>query len=524
MALPFNPMSFVTPYTAVGTGHRGGGEGFANSMNQARQQKVSEGYLQNAQRQTDFSQKKYGEDEIDKAHQALLGAVASGDQDKIEAAANNMRVVGARYGVTIDEIRSDRAEANVAGQTSTAKKAIAEVGSEENPLDLDAYERDQAALKDQSRQAKGKYKPGESEAADSRIDAELQADRKAQAFTGGVRTPGGSLPAQAGLTATSSEMAPRTPGGSLPQPASAAEPAGASEAPLRGYTLRGPDGKTLYQVSPQDVIKGQRERVGGVFDNLPAEELDAGAVKEAKSIAMGLVGVLTPQQAVAKGLEHLEKGQQRRGALQAVEANHRPRFGGGGTGPAADWATGKQGAAMNQFSDEMDATSKIIMDKYKLPALNAADQQVRSAAAGLDHADNPASQKLAIKQIIKSMSGAVVTDTESRYYEQAAGIKASLENILAQWTGDEMSPQYVGAVKNVVHQWMALADHTRRVAAEDGGNYFESKVMGRAPQEVIGQGADGVYNFIASGGSVVTSGRPKRKPATPAGGVSEDDF
>lgn len=440
MALPFNPMSFVTPYTAVGTGHHGGGASFANTMNQTRQQKVSEGYLQDLQNNTAFRQKKSGETEIDQAHQALLNAVASGNQDQIEAAANNMRVVGARYGVTIDEVRSDRAEANVAGQTSTAKKALDKAapeggkfgtGADDSPFDVDAYDRQQG----QARQARGAYRPGEAEAADVRIDAALEADR-----TPAVRTPGGSLPAQAGAAAIPADMAPRPPGGSLPQTASAAEPAGASEAPLRGYTLRGPDGKTLYQVSPQDVIKGQRERVGGVFDNLPADELDAGAVREAKSIAMGLVGVLTPQQAVTKGLEHLEHGQQRRGAMQITEANHKPRFGGGGGG----------GGLLGKGSDIAES-----LRYYSGPARTAAmktvneDQQYADMEQGLNSGD-PALQRNAINVLYKIRAGTAVSAAEDARVGGIVSALDKLENKFRQWTGGPISPELLDAMKQIV--------------------------------------------------------------------------
>ncbi len=160
--MAINPMAFVTPYTAVGTSRIGAGQGFANVINNARNTKVQEGYLANTQRRQSVDEQRYNNQEVDKAHQSLLSAIASGDQDAVEAAANNLRAVGSRYGVTIDEVRSDRAQANIAGQTGKANKALSAaeapeggrygLGTEEVPFDVDAYDAAQA-------QASGKQTP-----------------------------------------------------------------------------------------------------------------------------------------------------------------------------------------------------------------------------------------------------------------------------------------------------------------------------------------------------------------------------
>ncbi len=506
--MAINPMAFVTPYTAVGASRIGAGQGFANVINNARNTKVQEGYLANTQRRQSVDEQRYNNQEVDKAHQALLSAIASGDQDAVEAAANNLRAVGSRYGVTIDEVRSDRAQANVAGQTSTANEALREaapeggkygLGTEEAPFDVDAYDAAQA-------QASGKQTPDQEAASNARIDAELAADAKAQAFTGGIRTPGGSLPAQVGGPA---EPGPRPPGGVLPRAASAAEPPGASEAPLRGYTVRGPDGKELYKVSPEDVVNGQRARVGAVFDGLPADVADAGAVAEAKKIATGLVGVLTPQQAVQKGLEHLQQGQQRRGALQITEANRKPRWGtGGGAAPTDGWATGKTGAAMNQFGDDIYKAITTFSSTGKLPALNAADQAIRVAEQGLQAAGNPAEQRFAVQQLIKAMSGLTVSVAEDNRYQRLAGVLPQMENLLAQFTGERMSPEYIRRVLGVVQQWRASSAQVRAEIASEAAETFSTVAAGRAPDDVVADGASAVYNALITG-----SGMPRRTQA-----------
>jgi hypothetical protein len=284
-------------------------------------------------------------------------------------------------------------------------------------------------------------------------------------------------------------------------------------------------------VAPKEVEGRKRKRVVGIFEELRAKTKDPQEhqwIGEAEGIAGKLVGVVPIDKAAQAGLEHFTNRVNEAGKLAMVEANRKPRWGGGGgvakTGDG--WVTGKQGTVMNQFSAEMDDTVRITMDKYKIPALNTADQQVRAAKAGLARADNPASQRLAIRQIIKAMSGLVVTNAEGRIYEQASGLIDQLENAFAQLSGGAMSPGYIQSIMGVVDQWIGLADATRAQAANDGAEFFASKVNGRAPDDVIQEAAGGVYNMVVGGGSAprvkTSSSRNVPKPEPAAGGDPAD--
>lgn len=496
MPLPFNPAQFVTPYTGT-SGAIGAGRGFADMILGFKNQKTSQGYLENTQNQTAFAQKKYGEEQVDGAHKALLSAIASGDQDQVEAAANNMRVIGARYGVTIDEERSDRAEANVAGGKTQARASQA-VEQEEEPAEPEEPEAgadgngseppDTTAQQEKFFRIWGQMGGGkpqapsappdfdaDEEAANARIDQQLQADR-AQPFTG-MRPPGGVLPrAPDGVVDLDEGGAPpleiggpMPPGGVLPRQASVAEPPGASEAPLRGYTLRGPDGKVIYQVSPKDVVSGQRQRVGAVFDGLPANAGDAGAVAEAKQIAMGLVGVLTPQQAVAKGLDHLEQGQHGRMALDTVEANRKPRFGGGGAGGGLMGKGQDISESIRYYDSAARQQAKKIFDE---------DSQYADMEGGLNSGD-PGLQRNAINVLYKIRAGTAVSAAEDARVSGIVSMLDKYENKFRQWTGGPISPEMLNAMQQIVAMKRAINSDMQQRIYDHQAELYEAQNEGK---------------------------------------------
>lgn len=501
--MALNPMSFVTPYTAVGSGGRGGGASLANSMQGARSAKTQEGYLANQQRQQAFSEQKYGQKEMDEARERLDAALMSGNQDAVELAANNLRAVASRNGFSLTETRSD---AQLKSGVSTAvgeqkavgsagKLAPGEVGSEETPLDLDAYEAEQ-------RQAKGKYTPGEEAASNARINAELEPSP----FTG-MRPPGGSLPAAPGKA---SAPAIRTPGGSLPA-ASAAEPPGASEAPLRGYTITGPDGKPIYSVAPKDVEGRQRQRVTGIFQELRAKTKDPQEhqwLGEAEAIAGKLVGVTTLEKAAQVGLEHFTSRVNGANKLAMVEANRKPRWGGGG-GATGGYATGKDGQAQRAMTDDAWTAVQNTMGNFDIKGLNKTDNGLANAQTGLN-STNPASQRGAIRNILKAMSGLTVNAKEEAGYERLAGLAEQASNMLRQLTGDEMSPEYIAAVKQMLSEWRSESARIR----SDAGRRAADAYMGfspQAPPEVIQEQADTIFRYFVGG----SAGGSKPKYRTP---------
>lgn len=446
MALPFNPMSFVTPYTAVGSGHRGGGASFANSINQAKQQKVSEGYLANTQHQTEQNDKRFGQKEVDQARERLDSSLLSGNQDAVELAANNLRAVASRYGFSLSETRSD---AQLKSGVSTAVgKQEAEVGTEANPFDVDAYDAAQAKAKEPTNGSSDKVNAE----ADARIDAEL-AKEQPNPFTGGV--PGGSLPAASGKTAAASVSPVRTPGGSLPA-ASAAEPPGASEAPLRGYTLLGADGKPLYSVAPKDIEGRQRQRVGDVFEGLASKTQDANELQwlsQAKAEAEKLVGVMPLDEAVKTGLAHYVGQMNGRDKLAMVEANHK-RFGGGGGTPGLIGKNDDRAESTDKYGDNIE----MALQHRGIPA----SEQALSQAEGALLSGDPALQKDALKIILKARSGLTVSEAERRSYSMVDGALPALSNAISQWTGEPLDEQTVRSYLSIVQNMRRANEKTQR--------------------------------------------------------------
>jgi hypothetical protein len=501
-------MSFVTPYTAVGTSRIGAGQGFANVINQARNARVQEGYLQNTQKRTDLDEQHYGQQEMDKARRQLDAAMESGNNDMAEAAVRNLKVIAERYGLGVAETRSDIAlntgvtdkvgDQKALTPGSAGKLRPDEVGSEEKPLDVDAYDAAQKVPTD-----------GSSDRVNSEADARID-----QA----LRTPGGSLPAGPPSPPETTDLTPgeekqfqawakasgirdlnspdahydyrgfwkstggapirwgkdhfpdtfkqhghptfsneseyakgdggswqgetfvppiRTPGGSLPTPVTA----GAREAPLRGYTLIGRDGKPLYTVAPKDVEANQRKRVGDVFAGLASKSTDPKEkewLAEAEAAAAAAVGTMPLDEAVQVGLKLFMQRVQGAQALATTEANHKPRPGGGG------------GGLMGKGADIAES-----IRYYSIPAANRAQKiinetdQYADMQAGLESGD-PALQRNAINVLYKIRAGTAVSAAEDARVGGIVSMLDKLENKFRQWTGGPISPELLAAMKQIV--------------------------------------------------------------------------
>ena len=512
--LPFNPMSFVTPYSAVSTANPGAA--FGNALAQAKQSKISEGYLANAQRQQGVNEQRYGQEELDKARQQLDSALMSGNQDAVELSANNLRAIASRYGYSLAETRSDAQLRS--GVATPVGKQEAEPGSEENPIDIDAYDAKQGAVRvpgGSLPQLPGKaYKPTEAES-NARIDESLKtggnqlmgaettqlpaAQEKAfQAWakkngitdvndpqahydyrgfwlSGGDHKSGDHFPdtfKQHGHETFSEEsayssgpgdggrwngeqfsppqrsaftgnMAPsiRPPGGSLPA-SPIAEPPGASEAPLRGYTLNGPDGKPIYSVAPKDVLTNQQKRAMGVFEGLASKTKDPQELQwldQARAETEKLVGVMPLEEAVKTGLAHYIGQMNSRDKMAMVEANHK-RFGGGGGG----------GAMLGKGSDAAESV-QIYDDNatHQTEKIQEEDRQYGAIEDAINSGD-PSVQRDAINQLLKIRSGSAVTAAEDARISRINGLMPQLSSMFGQWTGGQMSPEMVNTIRQIV--------------------------------------------------------------------------
>lgn len=531
-----NPMAFVTPAPGtsgpIGAGASLGRLGEEMRSNRERE-KNSQGYLALQTRQQDFNEEQHRHAEMDKAIADLDDARLLGNADHVALAEDNLRRVAQRngFGISAEEsARSPGGESTTyidrelpAAAGTDAVETDAEPESAEpteTPHETDTTEQQEAFFRGLA--AKGKKgkttapavpkvstADQEEAASNARIDAELEKDRLLSRQFGGQLPPRAEVAEGPAKESGAPEL--MVPGQLPPQRS------------LSTLTITDSKGRPFYQAGgdAKSVADRQRARALGVFQELSKQAGSEGEqrlIRQSGDVAAGLVGTMPLERAVQHGLDLYRQGMLNSNKLEVVQANRKPRFGGGGSvgAPKGDgWATGRAGAAMNQFSAEMDDTVRITMEKYKLPALNSSDQQVRSAAAGLQRADNPASQRIAVKQIIKAMSGLTVSVQESQFYDQAAGIQAQMENLVSRFTGDEMSPEYVQAINGVVQQWMSLTDEIRKSAAQDGADFFASKVSGRAPDDAIQQAAGGVYNMLVGGGSAPKSSAGKRANVAP---------
>lgn len=560
MPLPFNPAQFVTPYTAAGQSHIGAGQGFANTMGNLRQQKVSEGYLANQTRQLDTNDKRYAQQELDKARAQLDNALALGNQDEVDLALNNLKAIGARHGYSVAETRSDaRLESGVSsdvGEQSAEplQQTAEEVQEAEEPLPTEApppvdtrSEQDEFFRKlaskgkkpgkmtksawaqqefrsndniDRALAAGGDLPGSEPETQappgpmrnpfTGGIPDPLAAPPERNAFTGGIPTPGGVLPSalpsqDASAPATTQPMRP--PGGVLPQ---------AEEAPraaLRGYSINGPDGKPLYAVAPKDIAMRQRQRVAEVFTGLANETQDVderAMLAQAGAAAQKMVGVVPIDKAVAQGLQLYTDAMRRKNALDVVQANRKPRYVGGGGPTASGFATGQVGTAQRAMTDDAWTAINNTDKHFDITGLNKMDNGLSMASSGLN-STNPASQRGAVQNILKAMSGLTVNAEEKATYQGLAGLAERARNKLAEITGDEMSPQYVAEVKQMLNEWRAEAQKIREIAGQTAENAYRAFAV-QAPPEVIDRQAAGIRSFIMSGRVVGAVG--SQPPAT----------
>lgn len=595
MALPFNPMSFVTPYTAVGTSRIGSGAAMANAANAARNTKVQEGYLANTQKRTDLEEQHYGEQAMDQARAQLEAALEFGNPDRTEAALNNLRVIAQRYGYPVTEVRGtaqlDNGVADAMSETRAVTGASGS-GTEEDPFDVDSPEFQAEAEAETKPSGSATYSeedianhlrsvgglkalstgPASADPNEAGANARIDAQLAPSPFTGQV--PGGSLPSPFGgniplsalkpvpmpdrpMTADPSlpraipmpeafsvdpslpravpmpviepggsgalkkfgiggggsgsrpEAAPRVPGGSLPiappQP-STGQPA------LQGFSILGKDGKPLYTVAPKDIENRQRSRATGVFQGLREKTRDPNEqqwLDEAEAIAGRLVGVVSLDEAVKAGLAHFTNRVNGANKMAVVEANRKPRYGGGGGAPSTGgYATGREGQAQRALTDDAWAAVNNTMANFDIKGLNKTDNGLANAQAGLT-SSNPASQRGAIRNILKAMSGLTVNAKEEAGYAQLAGLAEQARNMLAQLTGDDMSPEYIAAVKQMLSEWRAESAKIRGEAGRKAADAYLSFAP-QAPDDVLQGQADGIYRYFVGGDG--GGGAPKYKP------------
>jgi len=486
MALPFNPLSLVTPYTAVSTANPGAA--FGNALSQARQSKVSEGYLQNTQHQTAEADKRYGQQEVDKARAQLDAAMELGNSDVVESALNNLRAVGARYGITVNETRSDAKLTSGVKTPLGAQKAAPDTSAFTGLMPGEDADKSQEAFE------KGLIDESESTPKPTRYESGGKTTPEALAA---IRPPGGSLPQTVDMgdvdspefrAAAAAESGAPVPGGSLPQAKPEAPSDG--ETPLQGYSLNGPDGKPLYSVAPRDVVIRQRQRVTNVFDGLASKTDDPqekALIAQAQATAERLVGVRPIDDAVKEGLLLYTQGMQRMNVLKGIDLNHKGRALGAGGAPAtmtSGVVGGKEGQLLGQLSDDELQLIQHFKANSRFPAMEEADRGARAALNSLNSA-NPASQFFAIRQLIQSMSGKTVGAKEEGFYARMSGLADEIANRFNMAAGEEMTPEYRSKVQALLQEMASYYSAERANLGKEAATYYEGRMQDRADPDYI---------------------------------------
>lgn len=455
----------MTPYTALSVGNAG--KDFMDSLAQARASGVSEGYLKNAQRQQAVGEERYGQQELDKARSQLDQAMLSGNSDMADAALNNLKTIASRYGLSIAETRSSAALDTGVTDKFGQQKAEPSYGSgtKEDPFDADSpgFKASAGAIDNGSDDRTN-------EEADQRINQALVAERAAP-FTG-MRPPGGSLPP---VAAQGSPAPIRTPGGSLPAP----ETAGVGEAPLRGYTLLGKDGKPMYTVAPRDVEMSQRKRVEDVFSAL-AEKTDDPQEKQwlsqAQAMAGKLVGTMPLDDAVKEGLQMFTGRVQGLQKLAIVQANKKG-LGGPGVPSGLMGKNDDRAESVEKYADDIEGALQHA-------GIPKAEEMLGQAEGALRSGD-PALQKDALKLILQARSGLTVTEAERRSYNQVDGALSGLQATLAQWTGAPLPEGQVRALMAIVQNMRQANGATRQSLIDHYRKVYEAQNRRKVADDVL---------------------------------------
>ncbi len=303
-----------------------------------------------------------------------------------------------------------------------------------------------------------------------------------------------------------------------PQAASAQVP------PLPGMNLPtriSKGGKTLYEST------GPSGRwapmVSQVFDPVAnhADPEIAQAGKRAQAMARSLIGVdgLTPEKAIKIAKDEFDNAYRQIIDMRQTALGSKPRGGGGAGGvPSTGYATGGLRTAQGALTDDAWKAIDATMVNYGIRSLNATDNGLRGAQGGLN-SSNPASQRGAIRNILKAMSGLTVNAKEEAGYERLAGLAEQARNMLAQLTGSEMSPEYLTAVKTMLQEWRAESARIRDEAGRRAADAYTG-LAPQAPPDVIQGQADTIYRYFQGAGGE-SKYKPPAERSAPSGGGEE---
>lgn len=514
--MPINPAQFITPVRqSRATSGLELGQFIAGQRNDAERRKTSAGYLALQTRQQDFSEKKHGQAELDRALAQLDDARLIGNADAVSAAEDNLRLIAQRngYGISAAESTGPAIEqASVPKDELPATPGDAETGV----LDADSPEFKAAAEAELAG-------PTESES-DARIDAELKKDRilggkDPAAFIGSAQPPLAQLllakqlgRVPGGPQATSTESAaPQAAGFSMPGRGIA------PPRPLTSLTITDAKGRELYRATgdAQAVAERQRLRAQSVFSELAkgaGDDVERQLIQQAGDTAAGLIGTMPLEKAVKTGLDLYQDAMRRRNAMAVVEANRKPRFGsgGGGGGKYALGASGKADAALNDDADKV-RTMWVNSEGYKKLAEQVS--MLDDAEAGLMSPDGVA-QNNALATLRRIQSGLTLNASEMRDFEGAAGMLEALKKRYERYVGQgELPEEYKRQVAAVIASMRSVADRRMERSSQEAYDYFmRTRARAGAP-EIVQEKGEAIRDSLRGATKSNREKPPIKKPS-----------
>jgi hypothetical protein len=241
------------------------------------------------------------------------------------------------------------------------------------------------------------------------------------------------------------------------------------EMPRKGYRVFDKNGREVYssQMPHSRVVEWQRRTLTNALkalvDNAATPEEKAAATK-AYQYAMGRAGSASTDQIIKEAVEMYESDLQRANNLARSKSGG---VGGGGGGGAAGLGGTGVDADLAIKLDRLVNTTVDDVDKKMGTAFRQVERLTASALANAESPD-PARQRQAVNELIKSMSGATVSDRERQVYNEMNGKLTALEAEFNRYTSGGAIPQELMAgYRSILENTMRITRDYKRTLGEE---------------------------------------------------------
>lgn len=192
-------------------------------------------------------------------------------------------------------------------------------------------------------------------------------------------------------------------------------------------------GRVLGVIDPQKVASINLEKA-----QRRAEAYVSGTPDNRKGIIEGFTSAAETPEEVETGMKHGEFTYGQLEKTERTKANH--RGGGGGLVIGGLVADGVNTKLLNQLDTQARANISKAVANSGVPQLQKRANELMSVDSMFD-SDNPAAQRQAFSSILRSFSGAQVSDRERAFFEQNAGFWSAMNNKIQTFVGGgQMDP------------------------------------------------------------------------------------